>query len=106
MQLQQAVIASSALPCDFAMPAASDPTMPLEPDNLAVSFTDVAGASTTPFKRAISAGACGTEAYWYYDNNDAPSQINLCPTACSTVENGGTLNVLVGCEAQEIIVIQ
>ena len=38
---------------------------------------------------------------WYYDNNNSPTKITLCPAMCTAVGNstGGKMEVLLGCKA-------
>jgi hypothetical protein len=47
---------------------------------------------------------CVDGAGWRYDNEDAPSKIELCNTTCETVQSGDNsgVNVLFGCATREI----
>jgi len=44
---------------------------------------------------------CGDEGGWYYDDNDPPQAIQLCPTSCDKVSvPGGKLVFTVGCDTR------
>jgi hypothetical protein len=50
--------------------------------------------------KVVDAASCGTEPAWYYDNNDMPTQILLCPSTCTTVtdDGGAEIQILAGCK--------
>lgn len=55
-----------------------------------------------------SADKCGDEqAAWYFDNADAPTQINACPETCKQIQAGtySDVKILLGCETKLLIVI-
>jgi hypothetical protein len=44
-------------------------------------------------------GACGAAGGWYYDDEQNPSYIELCPATCDQVKDGGLeVSVEIGCE--------
>lgn len=92
-------IRGQALPCDFAVPAATDDGKPTDTALVNVLFTPAGGTETT-FTKVDDAEHCGDASSWYYDNEAAPARIYLCPSACNTVtsEPGAKLEVLVGCK--------
>jgi len=47
-----------------------------------------------------SPSACGADGGWYYDNPEIPSQIELCPASCDTVQDDhdATVEIVLGCE--------
>ncbi len=74
-------------------------------------FTNSGGGATT-YPRAIDPSRC-TDAggapvgAWYYDDNDAPSQIILCPAACMQVESDvapAHMDIELGCETELVLI--
>jgi hypothetical protein len=54
-----------------------------------VNFTYTPGGTSEPITlpRADNLGDCGDAPGWYYDNNQAPQKILLCPASCEIVKN-------------------
>jgi hypothetical protein len=92
-----AAIRGSALDCDFEMPKASS-GMQVDPSKINVNYTPAGGTQMT-LGRVVDAASCGTAPGWYYDNEQNPSRILLCPASCNsaTVDIDATLEVLLGC---------
>jgi Mg-chelatase subunit ChlD len=90
-------IKSSNVSCNFAVPAAPANLM-LSFDYVNVNYTPGTGARST-LTRVQDAAHCGTTGGWYYDNNDTPTQIELCANTCTTVQAdmGAALQVLYSC---------
>ncbi len=101
--LEAAVILSAALPCFYELPA-PPPGMVFDPELVNVVFTD-AGGATTNFARAMDPSRCEDREAWYYDNNDAPTRIELCEAACEAVQTvtRGEVNIALGCAPDEVI---
>ena len=58
-----------------------------------------ASGGTEVFPKVQSLEECGDNVAWFYDNNDHPTQVLLCPAACNNVQNnGGTITITFGCE--------
>lgn len=93
-----AKIRGETLSCDFAMPKPNDPTMPLDPAAINITFTPGAGSAST-FPQVADATACGNSRAWYYDDPQDPKRIHLCKNACDTVlaDPKAKLEVLIGC---------
>lgn len=91
-------IRGETVSCDFAMPAASDATMTVDPTRVNVTFQPSSGAAGT-LSQVVDATGCGTRKSWYYDAPGAPTRIELCPAACDLVRGDarGSLEVLLGC---------
>jgi hypothetical protein len=94
--LQDAVIASAPLPCDYPIPPppAGDA---LDPDKVNLEFT-APGTQAQVFPRAAGETACAQSMAWFYDDPGAPTQIRMCPAACSAIGAGGTIEIQLGCE--------
>jgi hypothetical protein len=86
------------LSCDFPMPQPVDPSMPIDPERVNVTYTAGNGVAAT-FPQVVDANACANNNSWYYDNPVAPTRIHLCPTACERVRNdpGAHIKILIGC---------
>lgn len=50
----------------------------------AATVTYTSGASSTALERRVDATSCGTG--WYFDDNDNPTEVILCPETCATVQ--------------------
>ena len=98
MTLAMTVAVSEAIPCVYDIPAA--PTgMAFDRDRVNVEYTPD-GAAPMSFPRAPDEGSCGMGNAWYYDDPASPTQILLCPTACTTVNTGaGSVDVRFGCDS-------
>ncbi len=83
-QIQQALAAVQqvSMPCWFPIPEPERGDLDYASPMVVVSQK---GKSASPLSRVPLASDCGGNAAWYYDNNDNPSRINLCPVACDTV---------------------
>ncbi|MFT3924239.1 MAG: hypothetical protein QM778_17015 [Myxococcales bacterium] len=95
-KLESAVIASAPLPCDFEVPPPPG-GMELDPDLVDVGFTAPDSKTKESFPKAKDMSACGDKIGWYFDNNDAPTHVEFCPTACTKVKAGGKIGIAFGC---------
>lgn len=95
---KMAEIRQAALGCDFEIPPPPASEM-LVPDK--VNFTYTPGGMGTPITlpRADNLDDCGDQPGWYYDNNQSPTKIIICPASCSTIQNDSMAEVSVefGC---------
>jgi hypothetical protein len=93
-------IRGMALSCDFPMPTATDSGMLIDKEQVNVTYTASTTGVETTLSKVLSAADCGTAVSWYYDNNDAPTRIFLCPAACDVVkaDADAKLDILVGCQ--------
>jgi len=95
-QFQEAVIKSAPLPCDYSIPP---PPMgeKLDAAKVNVAYTPVAGAEQQVLQVPNAAACSPDKPTWFYDNPAAPTKVNLCPGTCSTVQAGGSMNIVYGC---------
>jgi hypothetical protein len=108
--LRESVLLSASVPCVYALPE-PEPGMVFDRERVNVVFTD-SGGGTTTYPRAIDMSRCtdaggGPVRAWYYDNNDAPTQILLCPAACMQVESAGegaSMQIQLGCETEIVLI--
>lgn len=91
-------IASSVVQCVFAMPADPSPDMPIDPNQVNVTYTPGNGMPQD-IPQVPSQADCGTSGGWYYDDNTNPTAIYLCPTTCATVQSDSMANIAIriGC---------
>ena len=59
------------------------------------------GGSNQELVKVKDAASCTLNG-WYYDDNQNPTRIYLCPATCSSVQNdsGAKVQVLLGCETK------
>jgi hypothetical protein len=87
----------SQLSCEYTLPE-NDPTgHAIDPSNVEVKFIDSMLVETI-FPHVLDLAACAGPG-WYYEDNANPSQILLCPDACTQVQgdSGGEVKIVVGC---------
>jgi hypothetical protein len=81
----QAVSQNSKLTCELALPNPSSGT--LDPSKVNVGI--VGGGVTTTLFKVSGAGACDQSGGWYYDNDQNPTKVLLCPSSCTFAEQSG-----------------
>lgn len=95
------VAETARLSCEIALPTPPD-GMILDPSKVNVVLS--ADADTTSYAKVPSAADCA-EGGWYYDNEDSPSQVILCPASCEDAQlqlrESGTaeIGVQFGCDS-------
>jgi hypothetical protein len=89
------------LDCTWVMPTPTGSDA-LDKDRVNVTLS---GQQTLALGRVPTVDKCQDGA-WYYDNNDAPTQINACPTTCDAIKAGTytDVKILLGCESKYIMV--
>jgi hypothetical protein len=94
---QLKAIQQASLGCEFLVPQ-SDGGL-LDPSQVRLTYTPGSGGAPQDIPRVNDAGQCNGFG-WYYDNNNAPSKLILCPDACNVVKSDptGEVNVAFGCE--------
>jgi hypothetical protein len=101
--LQEAVIASAPLPCDYPIPEPPDGET-LDPEKVNLEFTAPGAMQAQVFPHAAGEDQCGENLAWFYDDPDAPTQIQMCPAACTQIGAGGTVQIQLGCETVPLVV--
>ncbi|WP_272459111.1 vWA domain-containing protein [Polyangium jinanense] len=94
-------IRGKALSCEIAIPA-PPPGETLDPNLVNVVYKPSDGSPEVTFTKAADAAVCAdVPGSWYYDDPAKPTQIILCPEACSKIkgDNSAQLNVAFGCES-------
>ncbi len=109
-------IITTKLACEYKLP--SDPNamagvgVAFDKDKVNVDFTNNMGKKEQVYRVDSLAKCSSTNSKaWYYDNNDKPTTILMCPTACSSIQvpDGGLdpmaagsapkVNVVLGCKS-------
>jgi von Willebrand factor type A domain len=73
---------SAAVPCKFKIPPPPN-GQALDPNRVNVTYND-AGGTLTVIPGAGTAQNCASGG-WFYDNPQAPSTVELCPSSCNDV---------------------
>lgn len=97
-QFADAVIASSQLSCDWAIPP-PPAGQTLDPQLINVSFTDTQGIVTRLGYVQSSEQCKALENAWYYDDPTHPERVVACPGTCEVLKSGkgATLAIAYGC---------
>ncbi len=93
--LLTAVAVPMPIPCRFAIP---DPPAGMTFDRDRVNVVYTPGGSTTG--ETIPRSDCSSGLGWRYDDPSAPTEILLCPDACTRVEGDptGSVQISLGCQ--------
>jgi hypothetical protein len=97
-------VVSTPLRCQWKIPQQKQGDPPLDPNKVNLQFTPPNGASTQ-FGHVAAPGACpANQNAWYFDDEKNPTQISLCPNACTNVENvaGARIDILLHCPRIEV----
>ena len=93
---QLLAIQQASLGCEFLMPHTDAGLIDI--DQVKLTYTPGGGGAPQELPRVGDAGQCAGQG-WYYDNNNNPSKLILCPDSCNTVKSdpNGQVNVELGC---------
>ena len=92
------VVDSAALPCIFEMPKSSS-SKAVNPADVSMQHTHPKGSATMVMHVSDLQHCSGSGEEWYYDSDQAPTKLMLCPSACESVTSdaGGEMQILIGC---------
>lgn len=96
----QAVLETSKLSCTLDMPTPEAGTLDPTKVNVQILVDQIA----VPLFKVAGPGDCGPDGGWYYDDDQSPSQVILCPASCEDAQAAvgpgkpGKIEVLFGCE--------
>lgn len=94
-KIQQSIVA-----CSFAMPESDDPTMPVDPNQVNVTYKPQGMGEPQTMLQVGSESECpSNQLAWYYDNPSNPAAILLCKSTCETIQadTAAEVGVSVGC---------
>ncbi|HVW27798.1 MAG TPA: vWA domain-containing protein [Polyangiaceae bacterium] len=91
MTTTKTMVETSKLQCQFTLPMNVNMTqgdnVAFDKDKVNVELTNNQGVKSQVYRVDSMDKCSGTNALgWYYDNDDKPTQIFLCPNACSVVQ--------------------
>jgi hypothetical protein len=91
-------IRGAALGCELVIPAPPD-KQELDPLLFNVQYFAGGGDTATLLPHASGPVDCGDAPGWYYDDNDSPTKIILCPATCDVVRSDlkARIKALFGC---------
>jgi hypothetical protein len=92
-------IRKGTLTCDYQIPIIQGKPLNLKLVNIKVRIGPPP-AMAQYISKVMDASGCGsTQGGWYFDDNNAPTKITLCPATCDPMikTTGSTLDVVIGC---------
>jgi hypothetical protein len=96
-------IQQTAVSCTFAMPESSDPSKPVDPQQVNVTYTPPGATDPITILQVSDEAACSaSDGGWYYDDPVSPSIITLCPASCEAVQegDGAQVKIVLGCATE------
>ena len=89
-------IQQASLGCEFLMPAADGGKV--DASKVELRYTSGSTGVEETFPKVDGVGNCNGDG-WYFDDNNAPTKLILCPDSCNKVKNDSTgkVNVSLGC---------
>ncbi|MCL4751716.1 MAG: hypothetical protein KJ015_16190 [Myxococcales bacterium] len=99
------ITGSKPLACEWTIPP-PEPGKTLDPNKVNVEFVDQAKGTPETIYHVDDASKCdATLGGWYYNDNQNPTTIKLCPASCNLVTGaaqGSKMNVVFGCATLNI----
>jgi hypothetical protein len=92
-QIAEGVVRGAGLACSYAIPAA--PFGEIVYESVRVEFLSADGTTRVAGAQVAGVSACSSGDQWYYDNNTAPTTIELCPNACG--DRAGSIEIFFDC---------
>jgi hypothetical protein len=96
---------SKPLSCEWTIPP-PEPGKTLDPFKVNVQFVDQATGQPETIFHVTDTSKCDPNVGgWYYNDNNAPTTVKLCPASCSKVSGaaqGSKINVVFGCATLNI----
>ena len=102
--LAAAVIDSAPLPCAYPIPAPPDGET-LDAQKVNLQFLAPGATQPELFPRAEGKDQCAENRAWFYDDASKPSTIEMCPSACTAIAGGGTVQIQLGCKTVPLTVM-
>lgn len=100
-RLAEYVVDRALLPCSYDIPPAPDGEM-FDRDRVNVAFYPEEGQAPD-LGRVEGLDQCEDLLGWYYDDNEAPGAVHMCPESCALLEGDdlGRVEILFGCETRQ-----
>jgi uncharacterized protein YegL len=95
-------VVNKPVQCEFRRP---DPQDGEKFDKTKVNVTYTTGGQTTKVGKANGVSECGPAGGWYYDSEDTPTKILVCPSTCTAIQAAPDVDVsvLLGCASEPLI---
>jgi hypothetical protein len=104
LEALNAIRGAALIPCSLKIPP-PPPGEQLSYDKVNIAYAD-ASCHGTVYPYVKSADGCGSDVGWYYDNDTAPTQVELCPTSCNQVSTAGArLMFTLGCQTVSGVIV-
>lgn len=96
-QLASGIVGAVKLDCVWAIPPPPQ-GQTFDKTKVNVEFTNGSGQTTTIYKVA-SAADCGPQGGWYYDDENNPKNVIVCPSTCQSIQAdpNGKIELKFGC---------
>ncbi len=87
------IVQGAALACEWDLPDEDFDTREVN-----VQYTSSSG-DFEEFKHVSGEGSCGDKDAWYYDDDDDPAKVYVCPAICDRIKSDtdGKINIILGC---------
>jgi hypothetical protein len=105
-KVQERTVIQTPLRCQWKIPAPQPDEPPLDPKQVNVQYTPP-GAPPVQFGHVPSLTACPPSGNgWYYDNENTPTQVLLCPATCDGIKMvaDARIDILFHCPTKPYIV--
>jgi hypothetical protein len=98
-QLAQSVVDASTLDCQWVIPPPPAGET-FNPKKVNVTYTPSNGGPPIDIYNVPTAADCGPQGGWYYDDNNAPTKILVCPATCAQIQSdfNAKMDILFGCD--------
>lgn len=98
-----ASVQGRSIACDFELPQVTHAGVEIDPGLVNVIYTPGGGGEESmevKFTKVLGRAGCEDSTSWFYDVEDEPTRIHLCPAACEPVSSdpAGMLEILLGCK--------
>ncbi len=91
----------TALGCEYQMPTSEEGTV--NPNLVKVAYTPGGATEAQSIPRRMTPEECDASGGWYYDDNDAPTKLVMCPVTCDAMrsDSNGKVDILLGCSSNQ-----
>jgi hypothetical protein len=88
-------ISNQAAACEYLLPTGND----VDIHKVNVLFTPSGATEPTQIGKVDDAAACGPAGGWFYDNDAAPTRIEICPASCDAfkADSAAKVELKLGC---------
>lgn len=103
--LAEAVLSSAPVDCTFALPEPPDGQV-FVADEVNVRFAHEGASQPTVVGRTPGPEACDAGG-WHYDDESAPTSVQLCPVTCQEVQGllGAAVEIQFGCDSELVPIL-